>query len=248
MLPWKRTGGGHVARDSWDGLIGDAGRASREPALDEARRLWQNGRYAEALEAYDALDKATGEARPGRPGQGRPGPGRLPGEPGRIRQGRRGARQELAGDQPDNADLPRPPGRPEVRAAATGTAPTRPSPRRSRSTPTTSPPAGSRPGCWRHRARSTRRSKPGSGSSTATTPTAAEIAKDADALLIVGQAAERYYRARGPGRGAERLAQRRDQRDLRGGAQGRPALLAGPLARRPAVPRGLRRVEGACPS
>ncbi len=45
----------------------------------------------------------------------------------------------------------------------------------------------------------------------------------------------------GAGRGAERLAQRRDQRDLRGGAAGRPRLLAGALARGPAVPLGLQR-------
>ena len=48
----------------------------------EARRLWQNGRYAEALEAYDELLKAPGRAVGGGPRPARPGPGRLPGQPG----------------------------------------------------------------------------------------------------------------------------------------------------------------------
>ena len=40
-----------------------------------------------------------------------------------------------------------------------------------------------------------RRSSPASGSSTATTSSAPDLAQNADALLLVGQAAERYYRA-----------------------------------------------------
>jgi tetratricopeptide (TPR) repeat protein len=37
--------------------------APRAGGLPEARRLWQNGRYAEALEAYDALAKAAGDQK-----------------------------------------------------------------------------------------------------------------------------------------------------------------------------------------
>ena len=32
--------------------------------LEAARRLWQNGRYGEALEAYDAFAKQPGERSP----------------------------------------------------------------------------------------------------------------------------------------------------------------------------------------
>jgi len=48
----------------------------------------------------------------------------------------------------------------------------------------------------------------------------------------------------GAGGRAVGRAQRRDQRDLRGGAAGRPPLLAGPLARGAAVPLGVQRGRG----
>jgi tetratricopeptide (TPR) repeat protein len=54
----------------WGWVIASAALASSSAAADEkatpdaARRLWQNGRYAEALEAYDALVKAPGERTP----------------------------------------------------------------------------------------------------------------------------------------------------------------------------------------
>src|SRR5262249_35500984 len=42
---------------------GAQGPAGQAVGLPEARRLWQNGRYAEALEAYDALAKAAGDQK-----------------------------------------------------------------------------------------------------------------------------------------------------------------------------------------
>ena len=97
---------------------------------------------------------------------------------------------------------------------------------------------GSRLGCSSCEASSTRRSPPANGSSIATTKRGPRSSRIADALLLVGQAAERYYRA-SPRGGAERCAERRHQRDLRSGAAGRPQLLASPLAGRAAVSLGL---------
>ena len=46
-------------------LVGLLGLVAAEPTgLDAARRLWQNGRYAEAQEAYEAIAKGPGELAP----------------------------------------------------------------------------------------------------------------------------------------------------------------------------------------
>jgi cellulose synthase operon protein C len=46
-------------------LVGLLGLVTAEPTgLDAARRLWQNGRYAEAQEAYEAIAKGPGELTP----------------------------------------------------------------------------------------------------------------------------------------------------------------------------------------
>ncbi len=46
-------------------LVGLLGLVAAEPTgLDAARRLWQNGRYAEAQDAYEAIAKAPGELAP----------------------------------------------------------------------------------------------------------------------------------------------------------------------------------------
>ncbi len=46
-------------------VVGLVGLMAAEPAgLDAARRLWQNGRYAEAQEAYEAIAKGPGELAP----------------------------------------------------------------------------------------------------------------------------------------------------------------------------------------
>ncbi len=65
------------------------------------------------------------------------------------------------------------------------------------------------------------------------------LAKDPLGLLIVGQAAERYYRANATGQQLGEGLERRHQRRLRDGPEGRPRLLAGALARREALPLGL---------
>ena len=69
----------------------------------------------------------------------------------------------------------------------------------------------------------------------------AEIARDAEALLIVGQAAERYYRA--TARGEELSDSLNDviNQIYEAALRADPALLAGPLARGPAVPLRLQR-------
>ena len=68
-----------------------------EPAADkelkEARRLLHNGRYAEAEEAFAAVraaaQQAARSAHPGAEDRAGPGPGRVPVQPGGIRQGDR---------------------------------------------------------------------------------------------------------------------------------------------------------------
>ena len=70
----------------------------------EARRLWQNGRYAEALEAYDELLKAPGglsAAARARLVLGRADALASQGESDKAIEGVR----DLARDQPDNPDL-----------------------------------------------------------------------------------------------------------------------------------------------
>ncbi len=58
--------------------------------------------------------------------------------------------------------------------------------------PTTCSPAGWPSACSTLGASARRPSRPASGSSTTTTPTSAGWSEDADALLLIGQAAERY--------------------------------------------------------
>ena len=67
----------------------------------------------------------------------------------------------------------------------------------------------------------------------------AEIVASAESLILVGQAAERYYRASARGEELADVLERRDQRHLRSGPPRRPQLLAGPHAGRAAVSLGI---------
>ena len=138
--------------------------------------------------------RADSSSRPSGTGD-RARAGRLPGQPGRAREGRRGDPQgRRARPTADPAARLAEPVRPRRlgRRRRLGEA------RRSRPTPTTCSPAGSRPGCWRPGAAR----QGGRGLEVVRRPLqradSRELAKDADALLIVGQAAERYYPGDGP--------------------------------------------------
>ena len=146
---------GHVGREILSGRVllitaaaWSAWAADAPAAPTAARRLWQNGRYAEAQEAYDALPEEARRRDPPPGARSRPGPGRCLASQGEYDQARASARRRRK-DQPDNADLRRPPRRPAILAGATGRAPRpRPTPplkARPRPPPR---PAGSPPGSW----------------------------------------------------------------------------------------------------
>ena len=70
-----------------------------------------------------------------------------------------------------------------------------------------------------------------------------EIATNAEALLLVGQAAERYYRASARGEELSDALNDVINEIYESRAAGRSQLLAGPLARRAAVPLRLQRAR-----
>ena len=132
--------------------------AAEPTGLDEARRLWQNGRYGEAQEGYEALLKEPEKLEPTSASR------RSLGLADCLASQGEGAKalDELdrgAAAEPDSADL-------AARLAELRFEPGRLGRRRSgggrgarKSTPTTWRPAGWRPGCSRPGASSTTRSK-----------------------------------------------------------------------------------------
>ena len=63
-------------------------------------------------------------------------------------------------------------------------------------------------------------------------------------MLLVGQAAERYYRAKARGEELSESLNDVINEIYEGALRADPQLLAGPLARRAAVPLGLQRADG----
>ena len=216
--------------------------AAEPTGLDAARRLWQNGRYAEAQEAYEAIAKGPGELAPAVRASialGRADCLASQGEPDKAIEDL----QKAVDEQPEHpglrarlADLRLARGDWEgaSEAAQAGAEGGRRPPGGALGPgPAVRGPGGSRAG--RRGLEVVRRSvQRASGGARQGRRCAADRGAGRRAVLPIP----------GPRGRAERVAQRRHQRDLRGGAAGRPALLAGPLAGGAALPLGLQRGRG----
>ena len=246
LLTWRDSnqGGPHAARDGVLVAIGLVIGSGRGPPgrreVEQARDLWKVGKYAEALEAFDALAKKADSPPAVRDAiaLGRADCLDSTGEPDKAIA----ALREVAEAPGQQGRQPRRlgPARPTSSSpGATGTAPRPPSKRALKAKP------DHLLGRWVEARLLEARG---------------EREKADRGLQVVRRLPGRPQRGarqgrrrpphRRPGRrevhpgqvprgGAERGAEQGHQQRLRGRPQGRPQLLAGPLARRPAVPLGL---------
>ena len=177
----------------------DATRPPSRPALDEARRLWQNGRYAEAPGGV-RRPRSRSPAKLARPPASRLALGRAD---CLASQGEYDKAVEAARDRSrpsPSQRRPRSPGSPSCSsAAATGTAPSAPRPTRLKADPDHLAARWVAARLLEARGELDKAVEAWKWFIDRYNARQPRSPRDADALLIVGQAAERYYRAKARG-------------------------------------------------